>query len=287
MYPIILNHPIKIHSYGLFLAIAFAGAILFFIRELKKRGKSEDLGYDISFWVLLISLIGARTLFIYVEWSRFAANPWVDIFLPGKIQIPFPAALAVWKGGLVYYGGLIGGILAVVACSLLYGFSILEYGDYIAPGLVWGQLAGRIGCFLNGCCYGGPTAGFTGVIFPLSTKISGSVCARHPTQLYSVAFFCLALFLVLKLLPKRPFHGAIFFGYTAVYSIWRFLIEFIRDDPRGGFFFPGFLPGPFIKGFSISQCISILLFILSLGILLKQRFAGERLTIPEPENMEV
>jgi len=118
--------------------------------------------------------------------------------------------------------------------------------DVITPALSVSHFFGRIGCFFNGCCYGAHTDCFIGVVFP---NLAGDLLPRHPTQLYE-ALPCLLFFFVLLVIEKRiaKWKGALFISYIYMYSFWRFIIEFVRDDNRGAFLF----------GLSPSQNISLI-----------------------------
>jgi phosphatidylglycerol:prolipoprotein diacylglycerol transferase len=130
--------------------------------------------------------------------------------------------------------------------------------DLISPFIALGLSFGRIGCFLAGCCYGKETSLPWGVVFKSPDSLAPLNVPLHPTQLYDVANG-LAIFFLLSWMEKRKtFEGQIFWLFLFLYSVTRFLIEFLRGDPRGSLF--GDL-------FSTSQAIGILLAILSLFML--------------------
>ncbi|MDD2751680.1 MAG: prolipoprotein diacylglyceryl transferase [Candidatus Omnitrophica bacterium] len=187
--------PFTIYSYGLMLAIAFViGSGLAGI-EAKKRNINPEVILNLCFLALVSGIIGAR-LFYVLENYRFYFK------YPGEIFI-------LQHGGLSWFGGLILGFLA----SLLYmrkkKLSVYQILDLLAPFVALGQAFGRVGCLLNGCCFGK-----TGV----------------PVQIYSSAIL-LGIFLILRLLQDRPHkEGEIFFSYLLLYSLKRFFIEFWRID---------------------------------------------------------
>ncbi len=155
------------------------------------------------------------------------------------------AAFKFWTGGLTYYGGL---ILALPVGFWYAGRIKVDrwhIADITAPFIMVGLAFGRLGCFFSGCCYGGPTDGFTGVEFPPHrTRPDGPL---HPTQLYEAAAV-LAIFAVLYYVvrPRKTAHGEVLGAMMVGYGAWRFVIEYWRFDPRGAL-------GPL----STSQLVSI------------------------------
>jgi phosphatidylglycerol:prolipoprotein diacylglycerol transferase len=225
VYPILIDWTIpglgfhlRMPSFGFFLAAAFVSAIqLGHYRALKKGYDPEVMG---NFYVVLIlsSMLGARATYVGLEWDRFSTRPW-EMFL-------------IWRGGLVFYGGVLGGFLGCYAFVRTHGMSPLALADLAAPCLALGHAVGRIGCFLNGCCHGVPTDLPWGVAFPFTT--GGSMVPRHPTQIYEavgVGLICLWL--------SRHFYrahrpGSVAVLYGILYAPLRFAVEMLRGDDRGG-----------------------------------------------------
>jgi phosphatidylglycerol:prolipoprotein diacylglycerol transferase len=164
---------------------------------------------------MLGAVVGARILYVIVEWPEFQAQPWT--------------ALAVWQGGLVYYGGFIGAAVTAYGVMRFKGQPIWSYADVLAPGLALGQVTGRLGCWFNGCCYGREDAAH-GVIFP---ALADNV-PHLPVMLYEAAF-CLALSAFLFWFwSRKRFSGQVFGLYLLLYAVWRFGIEFLRGDAERG-----------------------------------------------------
>ncbi len=139
------------------------------------------------------------------------------------------AALKFWQGGLTFYGALLFAIPGAIWYCRRRRLDFLQVGDLAAPYLLIAQAIGRIGCFLEGCCYGAPTSGPLGVHFP------GHALARHPTQLYeSVIDLALAALLLGLFRPRSRGRGELFGWMLALYGAARATIELWRDDPRGG-----------------------------------------------------
>jgi phosphatidylglycerol:prolipoprotein diacylglycerol transferase len=207
------------------------------------------------------------------------------------------------RSGGVYYGGFLGGLFAVVLLVRLYKLPFWKVSDAFAPGLALGQAFGRQGCFSAGCCWGKPTTlpwgvhfteagnAYTGVPLKVNQlqdpaqqsfwaeKLGGSDASLHlhPTQLYE-SFIMLAVFGLLFYLHRhKKFDGQVFIAYGIIYSIVRFSIEFIRDDPRGDLL--GFTS---LTGLSTSQGISLIVAVASIVFMIMRhrRAAGSSPEIP-------
>ncbi len=211
-------------TYGVFLAIGMLLALFVASRLAARDGLPRERIYDLGLWVLVGGLVGSKVLMLLVE-------PNVEIF-----------TLDFLRSGGVFYGGLIGGFLAVAILVPLYKLPFWKAADAFAPGLALGQAFGRQGCFAAGCCWGEVCDNSLGVHFsdlghdytgvPVVGP-DGADLYLWPTQLIE-SFTMLAVFGFLVWLHKRKkFSGQILITYAMIYSIFRFLIEFIRDDPRG------------------------------------------------------
>lgn len=233
-----------ITTYGIFLAIGMLLALMAASKLAARDGLPRERIYDLGLWTLVGGLVGSKILMILVE-------PDVQIF-----------TLDFLRSGGVFYGGLIGGFLAVVIIVRMYKLPFWKVADAFAPGVALGQAFGRQGCFSAGCCWGKPTTLPWGVHFTeLGHEYTGvpivgpdgSDLHLHPTQLYE-SFIMFAVFgLLFYLHRKKKFDGQILIAYGIIYSIVRFSIEFIRDDPRGDLF--GFTT---LTGLSTSQGVSLI-----------------------------
>ena len=251
-----------ITTYGIFLAVGMLVALYATSRLAARDGLPRERIYDLGLWVLVGGLVGSKLLMILVE-------PGVEVF-----------TLDFLRSGGVFYGGLIGGFLAVVILIRIYKLPFWKVADAFAPGVALGQAFGRQGCFAAGCCWGKHTDLPWGVHFSdLGHEYTGvpvygpdgADLFLHPTQLYE-SFIMLAVFALLVYLHKRKkFDGQILIAYGIIYSIVRFSIEFIRDDPRGDLF--GFTT---LTGLSTSQGISLLVAAGSIiFMIVRLRSAGE------------
>jgi phosphatidylglycerol---prolipoprotein diacylglyceryl transferase len=232
-----------VNTYGVFLALAFLCAILIAVKLGTRDGLPREKIYDLSLWMLLSSLVGSKVLMLFTE-PEYRDHPW-QLF-----------SLDFLRSGGVFYGGLIGAILTGYFLMKRYRLPWWKTADACAPGIAIGNFFGRQGCFAAGCCWGKPTTLPWGVKFTeLGHEITGVPADSylHPTQLYE-SFAMLIVFLFLLWLHKhKKFSGQVILAYALLYSIVRFLIEFVRDDPRGDI---GGLTS--ITGLSTSQMISLI-----------------------------
>ena len=150
-----LDRSLPIHWYGLMIAVGFVfgyGAMLWRAKQIKFPAERVA---DIVFAAVLAGIVGARLLYVVRYWGRdFAGEPWTAIF-------------AIHRGGLVFYGGFIGGGLALIALAKLKKLKLSVMADLCALGVPLAHTFGRIGCFLNGCCYGRVTTGSLGFRYPI------------------------------------------------------------------------------------------------------------------------
>ncbi|MDQ2922444.1 MAG: prolipoprotein diacylglyceryl transferase [Acidobacteriota bacterium] len=244
MYPVLFrigNFPIN--TYGVFLALAFLCAILITVKLGERDGLSRQKIYDLSLWMLLASLIGSKILMFFTE-PEYRDHP---------LQL---LSLDFLRSGGVFYGGLLGAVLTGYFLMRRYKLPWWKTADACAPGIAIGNFFGRQGCFAAGCCWGKPTNLPWGVKFTeLGHEITGVPIGvpLHPTQLYESFSMLIVFFFLLWLHKHRRFSGQVILFYALLYSIIRFAIEFVRDDPRGDI-----LGLTTATGLSTSQIISLI-----------------------------
>lgn len=246
MHPHLIG-PIK--SFGFLLALSFIVGILLTIRRGRERGIDRDSIVDASFTVLVSSLIGVRLFFILTHLDTF--DPWWEIFM-------------IWRGGLTLYGGILGAIVAVFWFCRRRGLRFLTMADVMAPQVVLGIGLTRIGCFLNGCCFGFPTESSWGVVFPASCQ-AGSIygaTAIHPTQLYSSlgGFLVWGLLMFWERFDDRE--GGTFGRFLILYGLARAVADLFR------WYEPSAVHS---GGLTTSQLISIVLVLAGAAVLLWSR----------------
>lgn len=239
MYPILFKiGPITIYTYGFFV---FLGAIAFYLtskRKAAQAGIDKNLFTDIYFWMLVWGFIGARLLYILVEFKYFLSDP---------------LAVGLARSGFVLYGGIIGGFLWLYFAARRNKINFGLLLDVIALGSPVGHALGRIGCFCFGCCYGRPTDSLIGVLFPPESP--AGICGQKviPTQLISAAFLFVLFFILMAINKTKRFSGQVALSYVIIYGIFRFIIEFFRADPRGA-----------MLGLATSQWIAMIMVVASI-----------------------
>ena len=268
MYPELFrigNFPIN--TYGVFLAIAFLCAILISVRLARRDGLPAEKIYDLSLWMLLAGLVGSKILMLFTE-PDYRDNPALLL------------SLDFLRSGGVFYGGLLGAVLAGYFLMKRYKLPWWKTADACAPGIAVANFFGRQGCFAAGCCWGKPTTLPWGVKFSeLGHQITGvpTDVHLHPTQLYE-SFAMLLVFVFLLWLHKRKrFDGQVILAYALLYSAIRFAIEFVRDDPRGDVF--GLTS---LTGLSTSQLISLVIGIWALILLIRRRRRANSVNLENP-----
>jgi len=242
---------LPLHAYGLLIATGFIAGIWLAQREARRRGQDAERLADLAFWILVAALVGSRVYFILVNWN--------DYFGPGRFMVNtpigrIPRILAVWEGGLVFYGGLIGATLVAWAYMRKHKLPFLAYADTMIPSVAIGHFFGRLGCFCAGCCWGDVAQGHLpwAAHFPPESLAYQTFAGRpdpaafiaadrlhtlplHPTQLYeSFGELSLFLLLVLWVRPRKRFHGEVLATWMLLYAILRSTVESFRGDVERG-----------------------------------------------------
>lgn len=220
MFPTLLKlGNMHVYSYGVMLFISFILGIALVERRAKRFGVEPKKITDLALWILIAVVVGSRLFYVAFHWSEFE-NDLIGI-------------IAFWRGGLaglMFYGGFLGGILAGIIFVWRNKLPVRPLLDAIMPAILLGEGFTRIGCFLNGCCFGKPTSCFTGVVFPMTSPAGATYPQQtiHPTQLYSSAAGFL-MFGVALLLERRKLKPGVLTGIMLViYSLFRFGIDFVR-----------------------------------------------------------
>jgi len=251
MHPILLDiGGFTLHSYGLMVMMGFLVGILIARRRGKRLGLDPDAVLDVGLYSVLAGIVGARIAFLLWDYEGPDpdVNPILDLF-------------AVWKGGLTFQGGLVLALAATTWYMVSRKVPVGKMADAYAPAVAVGVGVGRLGCFLNGCCWGkivphgfpygatfpahsGPSEYQKSVMENWPARWSNAVVDLgylpetlpplpvHPTQLYSVAglLAIAAILLVGERLWRRRADGMVMAWFLLLYSVFRFGIEFWRDD---------------------------------------------------------
>lgn len=249
--------PLTINSYGIMLALAFIMGIFLAIKKAEKKGIDSNTIVNLAFIVMISAIVGSRLFYVLFHLSEFKGR-WIYTFLP--IQPDGTIGL----GGLIFLGGFIGALLSGAIYVYRKELSFWKVVDSVAPSLALGLFFGRIGCFLNGCCYGKACDLPWGVGFPSDSPAGYQMgnTPIHPTQLYSSAY-SLIIFAILMLLDKKKhFDGFLFGVFLVLYGVSRFIVDFFRFYESQMFL---------IDGIGFNQLLSLLLLTSGITFLLLKR----------------
>ncbi len=263
VYPIIVSFgPITVYSFGVMLALAFLSAGNVLGRELARKGMDPELASSMVLWAAVGGLGGSRLLSIFDDWDAFVAQPVSFIFT---------------GAGFVFYGGLLGGFITVSLFIRAHGLSWLRVSDSIAPGLAIGQAIGRVGCLLAGDGdWGTPTTlpwamrypnaiiGWESWLkanaLPLDTRV-------HPAPIYETLGYGAVFLILWSMRRSRQPDGMILWWYLLLSATVRFLVEFVRVNPRIAF------------GLSQAQFVSLALIALATVLIWR---SSESESVSEP-----
>jgi phosphatidylglycerol:prolipoprotein diacylglycerol transferase len=262
MFPTLLRiGNFEITTFGVMMFLAFVTAGWVLARQFKRYGLGEELASSVVVYAAIGGIVGAKIYYaiLFKDWH-----------------------LLFDRAGLVWYGGLMGGFLAVSFLILRQKVDYFTAADAASPALAVGYALGRIGCFLVGDDYGRPTDAWYGVAFPkgappttasslrefgvaVDPAIPGNAVLHvHPTQIYE-SLAALAMFAILLWVNRRPHGRGLAWGlFLIMLGIERFLVEIVRaKDDR------------FFGGFTVAQVISVILVIAGLAFVAKARSARQ------------
>jgi phosphatidylglycerol---prolipoprotein diacylglyceryl transferase len=230
MRPILFYLPfgIPLYAYGLMLTLSVIGGRLLAIRLAARAGIDPKLADRCAVWTFAGAFVGARLLFVATNLDQFDSVAW-------------------WKGGVVAYGGFLGGLAAAIAFCRIHDLPLLAWADCVAPSLCVGLALTRVGCFLAGCDFGRDWNGPWAVRFPAGSPASvqqarlgllpsGAVESLpvHPTQLYESLAGVLLLFLVFAVRRHQRVSGQALAAFAVGYGLLRYAIEIVRADADRG-----------------------------------------------------
>ncbi len=260
MYPILFEIPewfpllggMPITSFGVMMFLSFLGGAWVLSSQMKQRGFDPELAWDFLLWIALGGILGAKLYYNALHLDDLRADPLGEL---------------TNRAGLVWYGGLIGGIAAYWWQTKRRNLPLGSMFDATAPALFFAYAIGRMGCFLVGDDYGLPTDSAIGIAFPQGAPPStagylrsvgadipasvpdSAILAVHPTQLYEVAAALFLFFIMLRISKNvKLLPGRLFALFLAFYGVERFLVEFVRAKSDR-----------LVLGLSTSQLASVLL----------------------------
>ncbi len=285
MHPVwfyVFGYPV--HIYAVMMAIGFVAGVWLSVRHAERIGLDRDMMLDLCWWLLVGGLVGSRIAFIFVNWDQYwyacvdfeYFNAHVVTEAAQRIkEADCTRILRFWTGGIVFYGGALGGILTMFWFMRREGLSVWPVADALIPQLALGQFFGRFGCFAAGCCWGHPTDHSFAVQFPGNSMASrqhaqdGLIDSRileslavHPIQLYDALGGLLLFAFLVWLRSRKRYHGQVFIWWLLLYPLMRSTMELFRGDTERGFAF-----GPV----STSQFISIAVAVFAIVLIFRLR----------------
>ena len=247
-----------VHWYGVMIALAFLAGLWTATRRARRENIAGERIADVTFWLMAGAIVGARFVYVVTYWqTEFAAQPLAEIFM-------------IQHGGLVYYGGLLGAMLAGSTYVYWHKLPLGKVADILAPSIALGSVFGRIGCLLNGCCYGRACDLPWAIRFPNQSaawqqQFQAGLVGRtdpslpvHPTEIYD-ALLNLALYFGLAwLFRHKKFDGQVFATYLVGYAILRFTVEIFRGD---------YPPDHIHHGLTSAQLVSIPILLAGMALI--------------------
>lgn len=211
----------SVRSYGLVVALAVLlamGLALYLSNGTPYRKHIQSL----VMYVIIGAILFARVWHVFFfQWDYYSGH---------AAEIP-----EIWNGGLAIQGGLAGGFMAGAVYAWRHRLSFWELADVLAPAIILGQAIGRIACFLNGDAFGSPTGSGFGIVYPPGTMAYDTYGSQPlwPAEVWE-GQWDMTVFVLLMILKNRKWpRGSLFLAYNILYSLGRFMLEFLRgDSPR-------------------------------------------------------
>ena len=251
---------LNVRWYGIMVALAISVVILWLLWQSRKGAK---LSYDTIFMVAIVGIpsgvVLSRLLHVIDQWGYYSQYP-------GQI---------IGGGGLTIYGAVLGAALGIWVYSKFSKFQFAYFADLVAPGLILSQAVGRVGCLINGCCYGSICTLPWAITYSHPDSLGPSGIAVHPTQVYEIIYLLIVFGVVLWLKDRLKPVGSLFLVYLSLYSLWRLGIDFIREGSS------------FLFGLHQAQVIAIIVLVITITLLaLRTRWAKAEVAAEENEEVE-
>jgi phosphatidylglycerol:prolipoprotein diacylglycerol transferase len=242
---------LNVRWYGIMVALAVVVVVLWMLWEVRRGAK---FSYDAILTVALVAIpsgvIISRLLHVIDRWSYYSQYP-------GQI---------IGASGLTIYGAILGATLGVWIYSRFSKLNFAYFADLVAPAVPLAQAVGRVGCTINGCCFGLPTSLPWGVVYTNPQSYAPLGIAVHPTQIYEIIYLLIIFGVIFSLRGRFKPDGSLFLIYLSLYSLWRIGIDFLREGT------------PFFLGLHQAQVIGIIVLAIAVPLLaLRTRWVGRKL----------
>ncbi len=231
---------LNIRWYGIFIALAIIWIILWLVWQVRR---GANLSYETVFTAALVGIpsgiVFSRLLHVIDLWDYYSQNP-------GQI---------IGGGGLTAYGAILGAALGIWIYSRFSKLNFSYFADLVAPAIILAQAVGRVGCTINGCCYGTLTSLPWGIIYTHPDSFAPLGVATHPTTVYELIYNLIVFAVLLKLRRRFKPNGSLFLIYLSLYSLWRLATDFLRVGT------------PFLFGLHQAQVIGIIVLAICVSLL--------------------
>ena len=246
---------LPIRWYGVMMALAFIAGLWTATRRARLANVHGDVIADVTLSLMVGSIVGARFVYVTTYWKQeFADQPFSEVFM-------------IQHGGLVYYGGLIGAMISAFGYLYWKKLPVWKIADILAPSIALGSVFGRIGCLLNGCCYGRACDLPWAIHFPADHETHGA--GVHPTEIYDALLNLILYVFLAWLFRRKKFDGQIFATYLIIYAVFRSIAEYFRGD----------YPADHVHaGLTSAQLVSVPIFVtgIILALILSRRAPTKR-----------
>ena len=253
--------PFEVRWYGIMVVLAVVAIIIITLLEAKRVGISEEHIYSVALWAVIGGVVVSRLVHVIDKWDYYVAHP---------EQITRFEGLAV-------YGAVIGAMLAVLIYAWIKKLSFWQLGDIAAPGAILGQAIGRIGCTINGCCYGLPTSVPWAVVYTNPNSYAPLGVPIHPTQIYHFLWNLVAFGIIWGFRRRLRPQGTVFLSYLALYAVGDLGIRFVR--------WPG--EEPFLFHMQQAQLIGIVVLLVTVPWLIIRMWRARSATLVSESLSEV
>jgi len=246
---------LNVRWYGIMVALAIIVVVLWTLWEVRR---GANLSYDTVFTAALVGIPSGIVIskLLHVVDNIVVAKLHPELALAGDvIDYTQQPGLILSAGGLTIYGAVLGAALGIWIYSKFSNFKFGYFADVVAPSIILSQVVGRIGCTLNGCCYGAPTSLPWGIVYTHPDSYAPLGVAVHPTQLYEIIYNLIVFAVLLKLRGRFKPDGSLFLIYLGLYSLWRIGIDFLREGT------------PFLFGLHQAQVTGIIILAIAIPIL--------------------
>ncbi len=231
---------LNVRWYGIFIALAILVLVLWMLWQVKR---GANLSYDTVLTAVMVGIpsgiIFARLLHVVDFWGYYSQNL-------GQI---------IGGSGLTAYGAVLGAALGVWIYSKVGKLQFGYFADVVAPGVILAQVVGRVGCTINGCCYGIATSLPWGIVYTHPDSLAPLGVATHPTTVYEIIYNLIVFGILLLLRGRLKPDGSLFLIYLSLYSLWRLGSDFLREGT------------PFLFGLHQAQVIAIIVLAIAIPIL--------------------